>query len=146
MSHNVWCTADCVKELTKVRFVLETFGIVPIWLLVLYDFLSPYGYWCFMLVHMTFCFHMVIGTLCRYIWFLNVAMLFEFLMFIGIEFHSFAPSRHWVSFLSQLPIKMKGKMSPIIKTWSNGWSNFSEILRIIALKLLELTRFLKPNL
>ena len=32
-----------------------------------------------------------------------------------------------------------------IKTWANGWSNFSENLRIVALKLHELTRFASPN-
>ena len=32
-----------------------------------------------------------------------------------------------------------------IKTCENGWSNFSENLRIVALKLLVLTRSLSPN-
>ena len=32
------------------------------------------------------------------------------------------------------------------QTCENGWSNFSENLRVTALKLLELTRFLSPNL
>ena len=35
---------------------------------------------------------------------------------------------------------------PNIKTSENGLSNFSENLRIVALKLLELTRFIVPNL
>ena len=37
-------TTDCVKELTGVRFLLNSFGIVPIWLLVLLE----------VLVHMAF--------------------------------------------------------------------------------------------
>ena len=37
-------------------------------------------------------------------------------------------------------------MFPNIKTCENRCSNFSENLRIVALKLLELTRFLSPNL
>ena len=39
-----------------------------------------------------------------------------------------------------------GNTLPSIKTCENGWSNFSENLRIVALKLLELTLFLSPNL
>ena len=35
---------------------------------------------------------------------------------------------------------------PNIKTWANRWYNFSENLRIVTLKLLELTRFLSTNL
>ena len=37
-------------------------------------------------------------------------------------------------------------MLPNLKICENGWSNFSENLRIVALKLLELTRFLLPNI
>ena len=36
-----------------------------------------YGYWC--------------SKRCWYIWLLNVTMVFEFLIFIGIEFHSLRP-------------------------------------------------------
>ena len=36
------------------------------------------------------------------------------------------------------------KHVPNIKTRGNGWSNFSENLRIAALKLFKLTRFLSP--
>ena len=39
-----FATKDCVKELTKVRFLLKRFEIVPIWLLVLWEVLE----------HMTF--------------------------------------------------------------------------------------------
>ena len=35
ISITTYVTADCVKELTMVRFLLESFGIVPVWLLVL---------------------------------------------------------------------------------------------------------------
>ena len=38
-----------------------------------------------------------------------------------------------------------GSMFPNIKTCRNRWSNFSANLRIVSLKLLELTRFLSPN-
>ena len=41
---------------------------------------------------------------------------------------------------------LSGIMLPNIKTCENRWSNFSENLRIVDLKLLELTRFLSPNL
>ena len=41
---------------------------------------------------------------------------------------------------------LSGNMFPNIKTCENGWSNFSEKLRIMALKFLELTRFLSLNL
>ena len=37
-------------------------------------------------------------------------------------------------------------MFPNIKTCENGWSNFSENLRLVALKLIELTRLLSQNL
>ena len=37
-------------------------------------------------------------------------------------------------------------MLPNIKIWGNWWSNFSENLRVVALKLLELTQFASPNL
>ena len=47
-------------------FLLERFGFVPVWLLV-----RSKRWW--------------------YIWLLNVTMVFELLIFIGIEFHSFAP-------------------------------------------------------
>ena len=38
-------------------------------------------------------------------------------------------------------------VSPVtnINTWENGWSNFLENLRIVAVKLLELTQFASPN-
>ena len=39
---------------------------------------------------------------------------------------------------------LSGKMLPNINTCENEWSNFSENLRIVALKLLELIRFLSP--
>ena len=42
--------------------------------------------------------------------------------------------------------RLSRSMLPNIKTCENGWSKFSENLRIVALKLLELTRFLSPNL
>ena len=43
---------------------------------------------------------------------------------------------------------LSGNMLPNIqqKKWENGCSNFSENLRIVALKLLELTRLKSPNL
>ena len=41
---------------------------------------------------------------------------------------------------------LSGNMFPNIKTCVNGWSNFSENLRIVVANLLELTRFLSPNL
>ena len=41
--------------------------------------------------------------------------------------------------------RLSGNMLPNIKTCENGWSNFSGNLRIVALKLLELTRFLSPK-
>ena len=37
---------------------------------------------------------------CWYTWLLNVTMVFEFLILIGIEFHSFVHARYWDSFLS----------------------------------------------
>ena len=41
---------------------------------------------------------------------------------------------------------LSGNIFANIKTCENGLSNFSENLKIIALKLLELTLFLTPNL
>ena len=41
---------------------------------------------------------------------------------------------------------LSGNMSPNIKTCRNGWSNLSENLREVALKLLELIQFAWPNL
>ena len=38
------------------------------------------------------------------------------------------------------------KHVPNIKTCENGWSNFSENLRPVAIKMLELTLFASPNL
>ena len=40
---------------------------------------------------------------------------------------------------------LSGNMLPNINTCKNGWSNFSENLRIAALKLLELNRFATWN-
>ena len=37
-------------------------------------------------------------------------------------------------------------MLPNTETFENGWSNFSENLRAMALKLFELTGFASPNL
>ena len=45
-------------------------------------------------------------------------------------------TKHWLS----------GNMSPNIKTHENGWSYFSENLRVVAIKLLELTQFASPYL
>ena len=42
--------------------------------------------------------------------------------------------------------RLSGNMLPNIKTCENGWSNFSETVWIVVLKLLELTRFLSPNI
>ena len=42
--------------------------------------------------------------------------------------------------------RLSGNMLPNINTIENVWSNFPENLRIVALKLLELTRYLSPNL
>ena len=47
-----------------------------------------------------------------------------------------AQQQNWIS----------GNMSRNIKTCKNGWSNFSENLRIVKLKLLELARFISPNI
>ena len=33
-----------------------------------------------------------------------------------------------------------------IKTWENEWVNFSDNLRVVAVKFLDLTQFLSPNL
>ena len=41
---------------------------------------------------------------------------------------------------------LSGNTLQNINKCENGWSNFSENLRIIPLKLLELTRFASPNL
>ena len=41
---------------------------------------------------------------------------------------------------------LSGNMSPNIKACENGWSNFSEILSVVAMKLLELTKFATLNL
>ena len=41
---------------------------------------------------------------------------------------------------------LSANMLPNIKTYENVWSNFSENLKIVALKLLELTQFASPNL
>ena len=41
---------------------------------------------------------------------------------------------------------MSGNMLQNLKTCENGLSNFSENLRIVALKLLDLTQSLSPNL
>ena len=41
---------------------------------------------------------------------------------------------------------LSGNMLPNIKTFGNGWSNFSENMKIVALKLLVLTGFSSPNL
>ena len=53
------------RNCRRSNFLFERFGFVP------------WGYWC--------------SIRCWYIWLLNVLMVFEFLIFIGIEFHSFAP-------------------------------------------------------
>ena len=37
------------------------------------------------------------------------------------------------------------KMLPNINTWENLWSNFSSNVRVLTLKLLELTQFASPN-
>ena len=42
--------------------------------------------------------------------------------------------------------RLSGDMLPNIKTCGSGWSNFSENLRILALKLFRLTWFVSPNL
>ena len=42
--------------------------------------------------------------------------------------------------------RLSGNMLPNIKTCENGRSNFSEKLKLVALILLELTRFLSQNL
>ena len=41
--------------------------------------------------------------------------------------------------------RLSGDILPNINTCKNGWSHFSESLRIVASKLLELTRFTSPN-
>ena len=47
--------------------------------------------------------------------------------------------------LSPFTCYQSGNMLPIIKTGKNGLSNFSEHSKVMALKLLELTRFEPPN-
>ena len=59
-------TTDRVKEMMKFWFYLNMLWLFPY-----------YGHWC--------------SRRCWYIWLLNVTMVFEFLIYIGIEFHSFAP-------------------------------------------------------
>ena len=56
--------ADCVKELRWFDFYLKGLGLFPL------------GYWC--------------SKRCWYTRLLNVTMVFEFLILIVIEFHSFA--------------------------------------------------------
>ena len=41
---------------------------------------------------------------------------------------------------------LRKHMLPNINTCENGWSNFSENLRVVTIKLLELTQFASPNL
>ena len=40
---------------------------------------------------------------------------------------------------------LSGNMSPYLKTYSNGWLNFSENWRIVTLNRLELTQLASPN-
>ena len=41
---------------------------------------------------------------------------------------------------------LSGNMLPTIKPCENGWSNFPENLRVVAIKFIELTQFVSPNL
>ena len=42
-------------------------------------------------------------------------------------------------------LRLSGNMLPNIKACYCGWQNFSENLRVVAIKLLELTQFASPN-
>ena len=41
--------------------------------------------------------------------------------------------------------RLSGNMLPKIKTCENEWSNFSENLRVMEIKFIELTEFASPN-
>ena len=43
-------------------------------------------------------------------------------------------------------VTLRKHMLPNINTCENGWSNFSENMRFVTIKLIELTQFESPNL